>query len=268
MIESGMPNMQYQMPVMPAPWGGYYPNQGNSDMFGGGNFLWFLLIWMAMFGWGGNGGAWGNNGGCNAGAEVQRGFDQQSIMTGISGLREGQSAGFAGVNQALSSGFYQAEIAANNRQMNDMQRDFTLQQGMNQCCCDQRAGLADLKYTVADEGCKDRNALQMGIRDINDNNNRNHQAVMDKLCQLEMDGFRRQIAERDDTISQLRTQILLKDNRASDAATTAEIMAGQRALANEVEQYLAPTPRPAYMVPNPNCCPNQGWGYGYGRQCA
>ena len=28
-------------------------------------------------------------------------------------------------------------------------------------------------------------------------------------------------------------------------------------LANEVEQYVLPTPRPAYIVQNPNCCPNQ-----------
>lgn len=46
---------------------------GNNDMFGG-NGLWFLLIWMAMFGWGNNG-----FGGNNGYSEVQRGFDQNSV---------------------------------------------------------------------------------------------------------------------------------------------------------------------------------------------
>ena len=43
-------------------------------------------------------------------------------------------------------------------------------------------------------------------------------------------------------------------------AQTATISAGQRALANEIEQYVAPSAKPAYIVQNPNCCAPQTFG--------
>lgn len=238
--ENGM--MTYNMPMVPAGYGG-----GMGDgMFGGnGGWVWFLLIWMGMFGWGGNRG-WGNGGG-EGYSEVQRGFDQSAVMNGISGVQNAVN----GIVPALQNGFSQAEIAANGRQMADMSQLFNLQSSMQQCCCDQRAGIADLKYTIA-----------QGNRDVIDNDNRNHQATMDKLCQLELDGYKQQLAAANDTIGQLRTQLLVANGAASQNAQTATIQAGQRALANEIEQYVVPTPRPAYLVQNPNCCPQFG-GCGY-----
>ena len=58
------------MPVVPQGYG--YGGNGADGMFGG-NWMWFLLIWFAMFGWGNNG-----FGGCNGGVgnEVQRGFSE------------------------------------------------------------------------------------------------------------------------------------------------------------------------------------------------
>ena len=229
------------MPVVPQ---GYGNGMGN-DMFGG-NWMWFLLVWMAMFGWGGNGfGFGGGNGGTYS--EVQRGFDQSAVMNGITGLQNS----ICGIVPTIQNGFSQAEIAANARQMADMNQQFALQSSMQNCCCENRAATADLKYTIA-----------QGNRDVIDNDNRNHQAVMDKLCQLEMDGYKQQLADANRTIGNLQTQLLMAQNAASENAQTATIQAGQRALANEIEQYVLPTPRPAYVVQNPNCCQQMNYGCG------
>lgn len=128
------------MPVAPVANG--YGN-GNDGMFGGG-WMWFLLVWMAMFGWGNNG--WGNNGG-GLGNEVQRGFDQASLTTGINNLQTSLCNGFAGVNSAISNGFAQSEIAANSRQMADMNQNFALQSSLQQCLTKMR-GLASRIFNV------------------------------------------------------------------------------------------------------------------------
>lgn len=234
--------MGYNMNLVPQG----YANGGYDGGMFGGNWMWFLLVWMAMFGWG-NGGMFGggNHGGGYIVNDVQRGFDQQAIMTGISGVQNAVN----GIVPALQNGFAQAEIAANGRQMADMQQNFQMQSAMQQCCCDQRAGIADLKYTIA-----------QGNRDVMDNDNRNHQAEMDKLCQLELDGYKQQLAQANRTIDSLNTQLLVAQGRASQSDQTATIQAGQRALANEIEQYVVPTARPAYIVQNPNCCPQYNYG--------
>ena len=46
---------------------------------------------------------------------------------------------------------------------------------------------------------------------------------------------------------------------ASQGAQTAAILANNEAQTTALEQYLAPVPRPAYVVPNPNCC-TQNYG--------
>ena len=65
------------------------------------------------------------------------------------------------------------------------------------------------------------------------------QSIKDQLCSDK-------IEQKNDTIAQL-----------------AAIQAGQRVLANEVEQYVSPKPIPSYLVQNPNCCTaNYGCGCG------
>ena len=253
------------MPVAPA----YGMGGGNGgfgfDGFGGG---WGLLILLAVLGWGNGGFGFGGgmNGGMfpwmmagqmNSNNDVQRGFDQAAIINGITGVNNAVN----GVSAAVSNGFAQAEIANNARQMADMQQMFGIQSSLQNCCCQQSANTADLKYTVATEACANRNALAMATRDIIDNDNRNHQATMDKLCQLELDGYKQQLDSANNTISQLRTQLLVAQGNASQNAQTAAIIAINEAQTTMLEQYLAPTPRPAYVVQNPNCC-QQNYGCG------
>lgn len=144
--------------------------------------------------------------------------------------------GFAGVNSSISNGFAQAEIAANGRQMANMNQAFAAQtamaQGFNQlgtqfadCCCEQRLGTADLKYTIATENCADRAAISDGIRDLLANQTANTQRILDQLCQDKIDA-------KNDEIAQLRQQLNMQSLAASQAAQTATFQLG---LNNEVD---------------------------------
>lgn len=220
------------MPVGPAGAGNY------GDCGFGNNGAWWIIVLLAMFGWG-NG--FGGNGGGNLNADMQRGFDQSAVMSGLNG-----------VQSTLASGFANIETAANSRQMADMNQMFALQSAVQNGFCENRAATADLKYTIAAEACATRTA-----------NSANTQLVMDKLCQLELDGIRNQLSDANNTINQLRTQLLVAQGQASQSAQTAAIIANNEAQTTALERYLAPTPIPAYMVQNPNCC-SQNFGCGCG----
>lgn len=232
------------MPVAP-----YYGGNGGEGMFGGnGSWMWFLLIWFAMFGWG-NGGFGGFGNGGNVGREVQTGFDHQAVMAGINGVQNAIN----GIVPALQNGFAQAEIAANSRQMADMNQQFALQSALQNCCCENRAATADLKYTVAMEACADRNAISNALRDVLVANNASTQRILDTMCQDKIDAKNEKIAE-------LQNQLTMAQLAASQNAQTAAILANNDAQTAALEQYLAPVPRPAYVVQNPNCCGQFGYG--------
>lgn len=236
------------MPVVPQGFGGGFGN----DMFGG-NGAWFILILLALFGWGNGFGGFGGNGGGFVGADVQRGFDQASLTNGINGIQSSMCNGFAGVNQSIANGFAQAEISANARQMADMNQNFAMQSSLQNCCCENRAGLADLKYTVATEACADRNAISSALRDVLEANNASTQRILDTMCQDKIDAKNERIAE-------LQSQLAMAQLAASQGAQTAAILANNEAQTAALERYLAPTPVPAYVVQNPNCCNQFSYG--------
>ena len=259
--------------VMPvAPYGG-----GGFGGFGGDNAWWIIILLIFMGGWGNNGwnGA-GNGGGTTFVAnDVQRGFDHASVSNGISGLQNAVTTGFgnvqtalcngfAGVNAGVANGFAQAEIANNARQIADMNQLFTFQTGLSNqlnsmamaqqnCCCENRAAVADLKYNVATEACADRNAIATALRDVLEANNASTQRILDTMCQDKIDAKNEKIAE-------LQNQLTMANLAASQNAQTAAILANNEAQTAALEQYLAPVPRPAYVVQNPNCCGNFGYG--------
>ena len=253
------------MPVAPMYGGGGSGFGG----WGGDNGWWIILLFLfALGGWGnGFGGGYGGGGAMpyimsnTTNADVQRGFDQQAVMSGISGIQSGISGlstqlcnstadiqqslcnGFAGVNATVSSGFANAETAANARQMANMNQAFGAQTAMMQgfnslgsqfadCCCENRLGLADLKYTVATENCADRTQAMQNTRDIIDSQTRGTQAIIDKLCQLELDGVKAQVEAKNDRISELQTQLNMANLAASQTAQNALI---QNGFANEVD---------------------------------
>ena len=223
--------------------GNMVPYYGGDGMFGG-NWMWFLLVWMAMFGWGNGGFGFGGNGnGGYVGREVQTGFDHQAVMNGINGIVP-----------AIQNGFAQAEIAANSRQMADMNQNFALQSAFQNCCCENRLATAGLNTTITQDGALTRQTIAGGI-----------QSIHDKLCQLEMDNMKQNYEGQ---LRALQNQLAASQNdnqalrfAASQGAQTAQILANNEAQTTALEQYLAPVPRPAYVVQNPNCCA-QNYGYG------
>lgn len=266
------------MPVAPAYGAGY--GNGGDGFFGGNSGWWIILLLICLGGWG-NG--WGNGFGggmgmgfypwMNQNNDVQRGFDQSAVISGINGVQNSVTAGFGNVQTALcngfagvQNGFAQAEIANNARQIADMQQNFAIQSALQQCCCDNRAATADLKYTVATENCADRAASAQNTRDIIDSQTRGTQAVLDKLCQLELDGVKGQLADANNTISQLRTQLLVANNDASQSAQTAQIIAGQAAEVDALYNRLNNCPVPSMPVygrtPIFTCGQNMGCGCG------
>ena len=219
------------------------PMGGNSGGWGFGNdggLFWLLVLFL--FGFAGNG--WGGFGGGNAPMvqnDVQRGFDQNAIMTGINGVNNAVTVGFGNMQNAFS----QAEIAANARQMADMQQAFTLQSQLSQCCCDNRLATCQTQNIVQNEAAATRAAIQDQT-----------QAILNQMCNDK-------IEEKNDIIAQLRSELLYARGQASQDVQTAAIQAGQRNLANEIEQYVAPRAIPAYTVQNPSCC-NQTYNCGCG----
>ena len=162
---------------------------------------------------------------------------------------------------SLANGFAGVEQGANARQMANMQSIFGLQSALQECCCENRAGIADLKYTVATENCADRTQSMQNTRDIIESQTRSTQAVLDKLCQLELDGFKR---ENDN----LRSQLNMATLRESQTAQNALISQG---FANEVDQLYnrlnnCPVPTtPVYgRTPIFTCNQNQDCGCGCG----
>ena len=279
------------MPVSPM-----YNGGGNGGFGFGDNGWWIILLFILLGGWGNGFGGYGNGGLANdtavmypwmnqsnqinnwfrdqmingtinsIGDKITSGFGdvQTALCNGFGNVQNSLCAGFAGVNAGIANGFAQAEIANNARQIADMQQAFAQQtatmQGFNglqsqlaQCCCDNRAATADLKYTVATEACADRSAVTDALREVIAANTASTQRILDQLCSDKIEA-------KNDTIAQLRSELMYARGQASQDVQTAAIQAGQRALANEVEQYVAPSPRPAYIVQNPNCCYNPGCG--------
>lgn len=220
----------------------------DGDGLGGGNGWWIILLFMFL--------SWGNNGwGGNRGGSDGVGMSVYPLMENQQNL----FTGFGNLNNAICAGFANAETAATARQMADMQQMFSLSQQFANCCCENRLGIANLGADIAREACADRQAVSDGVRDILANQNAVGQRVIDWLC-ADRD------SRKDEIIAELRQQVMLKDLAASQSLQTAQLTADNAAQTAALEQYLAPVPRPAYVVQNPNCC-QPSFGYG-GCGCA
>ena len=277
-------NFGYGYPVMPM-YGGY----GYGNGFGGdGSWLWIILVLALFGGWGngngfgggfggfGNEYAWLSNGQKEIMSNTNDGFNTLQLanqLTGISSGVQNLSTQLcnccADMNQTVTSGFANAETAANARQIANMQQAFSNQlstvQGFNgvqsqlaDCCCENRLATQDLKATVISENCADREALSNGIRDIITNQNNAVQRVLDQLCQDKIDA-------KNEKIDDLNRQILMKDLQASQVAQTAELRFSNNdavdALYNRLSNCPVPT-TPVYGRTPIFTCNNSGCGCG------
>ena len=186
-----------------------------------------------------------------------------SIRDGVTGVSTQLCNGFNGIQTTLANGFAGVEQGANARQMADMQQMFGIQSSLQNCCCENRAGIADLKYTVATENCADRTQSMQNTRDIIESQNKNTQSILDKLCQLELDGVKAQVEAKNDRIAELQTQLNMATLRESQVAQNAFI---QQGFSNEVDQLYnrlnnCPVPStPVYGRTPIFTCNNAGCG--------
>lgn len=285
------------MLVGPTGYAGY-PMQGGGggfvNGFGNDSGWWIILLFLLLLGnngWGnGNGNGGGNGGGglypwMNQSNQINDGFRDQMLNTTVNGIQQGinglstQLCNCCGdMQMALANGFAGVEQSANARQIADMQQNFAAQtavlQGFNgvqsqlaQCCCDNRAATADLKYTVATENCADRTAAMQNTRDIIDAQTRGTQAILDKLCALELDGVKGQLAAAQRENVGLQNQLNMAAMQASQTAQNAFI---QQGFANEVDQLYnrlnsCPVPTtPVYGRTPIFTCGGQNMGCGCG----
>ena len=269
-MENGNSTPMY-MPVAPA-----YGYGNNGGLFGGdmGGGWWFILLVLLMGGglWGGFGGMGGYGGFMNAGLDymypwlnnsqhISDGFRDQQLNTQIGDLRSDVNRGFGdvqlglagigrqicetgnGITGAINNGFYSAEIAANGRQMANLQ-------GFNAI----GTGIADLKYTVATENCADRTALNEVIRDIIAAQTAGFQSIKDQLYSDKMDA-------KNDEIAQLRQEILFARGQASQIAQDSRIIDG---VYNRLDQCPVSTTPVFGRTPIFSCNNNGGCGCGCG----
>ena len=288
-------NSDIVMPVQPM---GNYGNNGTNFGWGGDGSFWIIILFLfAMFGGWGNG--FGGFGGYGGGAmpymmnnttnnDIQRGFDQQSIMSGINGINSALASaevsrcnGVSNITNAINGGFTGVQTALANNQMGlyqtmngnqmglyqvlngnhsdvmqamnasnlaQIQNTNTLAASLQNCCCENRSGLAQLQYNLATEACADRQAVNDGVRDLLASNTANTNALMttinagiqsinDKLCQQEIEALKTQNQN-------LATQLNMATLNASQNAQTGQI----------ISALQEKPPVAAYVVQNPNGC--------------
>lgn len=239
---------------------------GNNNGFDGDGWWIILFLILAMNGGWGNGFGGGNGGGAgnlypwmNQADLTNDGFRDQMMNNNITSIRDGignlstQLCGCCGdMQMALANGFAGVEMGANARQMANMNQLFGMQTAINggfnsvssqlaECCCENRLGTADLKYTIATENCADRQALSDGVRDIIASQTAGTQAILDRLCADKIDA-------KNDEISQLRQELLYARGQASQDVQTAAIRAGQVAEIDAMYNRLRDCPVPTMPV--------------------
>lgn len=275
------------MPVTPMYGGG----NGGFGNFGGDSWGWIILLLLcAGGGWGnGFGGGYGNtmigydfpwlmNGQQNINANTNNGFRDAMINDNITSVRDGisdlstQLCGCCGdMQMAMANGFAGVEQGANARQIANMQQAFNSQTAITgaitdlasqqaSCCYENRLATCQTQNIVQNEGNQTRFADANNTRDIITNQTANTQAILDKLCQLELDG-------KNDKIADLERQLTMANLAASQTAQNAFITKGFNdevdALYNRLSNCPVPS-TPVYGRTPIFTCNNNGCGCGCG----
>ncbi len=259
-----------------------YPVYPMMSGFGGGGFgggfegdsaLWLIILLALIWNNNGNGNggffggnsfdngyAWLSNGQKEIMQNTNNGFDTlhlsnqlDTVNSGIYSLSNQLCNCCADMQQTVSNGFFNAEIAENNRQMANMNQLFGISTQLCNASADNRLGIQDLKATVISENCTDREVLREIGQSILVNQTANTQKIIDEI-------FRDRLDEKDSKIADLNRQLQMADLRASQIAQTANIV-------NETYNRLATCPVdtiPVYGNQRIFTCPgNNGCGCGF-----
>ena len=242
------------MPVTPMNNGGF-----GGGLFGGDlSIIVLFFLFMMMGGFGGFGGGFDGAGlypWMNNSQNINSGFRDQMLGSQISGIQNSITSGFGDVATALCGGFAGVNASINGAQnaitqqmyqntIADLERSYGVQSALQNCCCQQSANTADLKFTVATEACADRAAISDALRTVISESNANTQKILDKICANEIEMLRSRNAE-------LQTQVNMQALAASQTAQTAAIVADNNLQTQYLVNRIAPYPVPAYTVTNP-----------------
>lgn len=246
---------------------------GMGGMGGMGMFLPFMFM---NGGFGGNGCGYGNGNSNAIQADIQRGFDTQSIIGKLDGINNGlcdgfyavntsilnaQSGiqnslcqGFNGVNTNIMQGNFGLQQAINNASVANMQGQNALQSQLASCCCETQRAIDGVNYNMATNTCAITNQMNNNTRDIIESNNAGTRAILDYLC--------------NDKISTLQNEnqaLRLAASQANQNATIGAMI--DASTASIIRRTGNDCPIPAYVVPNPNCCYNPTVAFNSGCGC-
>ena len=209
-------------------------NNGNGA-WGDGGWLWIIVVFALLFGWGGNGFGWGGNNGrdgypCATQADVRAAVDQQTLISKLDQQTYGLASSTYDINNTLMNGFHGVDNAV-------CQLGYQTQQGFNNlghqisdCCCATQRAIDGVNYNLATQINAIQNAMCNNTRDIIDNQNSNTRSIHDFLV--------------NDKLATLQAE-----------NQSLRLAASQAALVNE----LRPCAKPAYIT----CSPFQS-AYGFG----
>lgn len=230
-------------------------NNGNN--WNDGSWLWFLIVVFAIFGgWGnGFGGFGGTNGG--VGSEIQRGFDNQAVISKLDGISNGLCDGFYAMNNSMLTGFngintnimqtgYGIQQAVNADTVANMQNTNALQSQLANCCCETREAIQGVNYNMATQANTLQNTMCNNTRDIIDSQQAGTRAILDFLT--------------NDKIATLQAENNDLRRAASQDRQNALLTTTMAAQTNQIIDAVRPTPVPSFPASNL-------YGYAYGCGC-
>lgn len=231
-------------------------NNGNN--WNDGSWLWFLIVVFAIFGGWGNGfGGFGGGTNGGVGSEIQRGFDNQAVISKLDGISNGLCDGFYAMNNSMLTGFngintnimqtgYGIQQAVNADTVANMQNTNALQSQIANCCCETREAIQGVNYNMATNTCALQNTMNNNTRDIIDSQQAGTRAILDFLT--------------NDKIATLQAENNDLRRAASQDRQNALLTTTMAAQTQQIINAVNPAPIPAYTVPNPNA-------YAYGCGC-
>ena len=236
---------------------------GNNGMFGND---WAWIIILLLFGWGRNGfGGYGNDGGngcgcspCATQSDVRSAVDQQTLISKLDQQTYGLADSTYALNNTINSNFRTVDNAICTLGYQNQAGINSISAQLASCCCDiERAidgnttsGVMNtntLSRQISDCCCDLEKANMQNRFDAQAYNCNTLQAI-DKLGDRIIDYM------SNEKIQALRDENQALRLQASQSAQNAFITANQEAQTAELLRRLSPTPTPAYVVPNPNCC--------------
>lgn len=255
----------------------------NDGMFGGGDWgAWIILFLLfGLFNGNGWGGGFGGGNGANGSgfqgyatrADINEGFALNNLQSGITAIQQGICDSAYALNNSITNGFHGVDNAICNlgyqTQQGFNQTNIALMQGQNalssqlaDCCCENRAAIAQVRYDMATQACDTRQIIQGATRDLLENQNNNTRAILDFLTS--------------DKIASLQAENQSLKLSASQANQNSVLMAAMDANKAEILRRTgAECPVPAYVVqPNtPVTFPTNSYGAftgfnGYGNNCS